>query len=503
MSRRDLRSTFPGWGGPIAAALVAACATAPRPVVEAPVVVAPAAPVVAAPVVEEPAETDETPSLEELARLSREDKVREEQRLAAEKALREADELRLKALEAKVGPFFDQAFEALSEGRDADAEAAYARAVAAAPEAFAAHANLGVLLERRGETERALASYARALELRPDYAEASENLVRLLLRLGRTDEADRGLRQRIRRFPRAVSLRNQLVRVLLAAGRADEAETEAKRILKVDERNTDAMLHLATLWYGQRKYELARTVLDNARQVDPNDPAVWNLLAFCQLALEQRPLALESLRKAAELREDFPEAHNNLGALLAGTNDCDGAIRELELALRHAPASAEVRLNLGNAYRCARRFADARTQYEKALALDAGLSDAWFNLAILHLDSDLPGPEGKPLEKVARLKRSLDALERYRRAGGDDPRLGRYGDEAKKAVEREQSRLTRLADAQRRSDEKAKKEADRQRLADEKAKAEAAKRRAAFEARKVAHRGEVEDDGFFAAGRSP
>jgi Tfp pilus assembly protein PilF len=446
-------------------------------------------------------ESDETPSLEELARLSREDREREEKRLAAEKAAREADELRLKALEAKVGPFFDEAYAALRDGDENAAEAAYRKATAAAPEAFAAHLNLGVLAERRGRTDEARAAYEKALSIRPDYAEASENLVRLLVRQGRGDEAESGLRQRIRRFPRSIALRNQYVRVLLALGRAAEAETEAKRVLKVDERNTDAMLHLASLWYGQKKYELARTVLDNARQVDPNDPAVWNLLAFCQLALEQRPLALESLRKASALREDFPEAHNNHGALLAEMNDCDGAIRELELAARHAPDSADVRVNLGNAYRCARRFGDARTQYERALALDPKLADPWFDLAILQLDGEVPSADGKVPEKLERLKASLAAFDRYRQAGGDDARLSRYADEAKKGVEREEARLVRVAESKRRSDEKAKKEAERLRLAEERAKEEAAKRRAAFEAKKVAHRGEIEDDGFFAPAR--
>jgi tetratricopeptide (TPR) repeat protein len=503
--RRESRKAISRRSGPSALAwlplLLAACATAPT-VRPGPVVAAPAAPARApAAPAEEVAESDETPSLEELSRLSREDREKEEKRLAAEKAVREADELRLKALEAKIGPFFDEAFAALKEGDETRAEAAYRRAIADAPEAFAAHLNLGVLLERRGRPDEAKAAYEKALTLRPEYAEASENLVRLLLRVGRADEAEAGLKLRIRHAPRSIPLRNQYVRVLLARGRDDEAETEAKRILKVEERNIDAMLHLATLWYGQKKYELARTVLDNARQIDPNEPAVWNLLAFCQLALEQRPLALESLRKASELREDFPEAHNNYGALLAETNDCDGAIRELELAARYAPEAADVRVNLGNAYRCARRFTDARTQYERALALDAKLSDPWFDLAILQLDGEVPGTDGKVPEKLDRLKASLAAFERYRQAGGDDPRLGRYADEAKKGVEREEARLTRVAESKRRSDEKAKKEAEKQRLADEKAKAEAAKRRAAFEAKKVAHRGEIEDDGFFAPAR--
>src|SRR6185312_8521953 len=108
----------------------------------------------------------------------------------------------------------------------------------------------------------------------------------------------------------------------------------AKKVLKKDERNIDAMLSLGEIWYEQKKFELAKKVLGNAKEIDATVPEVWNLLAFVYLALDLRPSALDAFRKASALREDFPEAHNNLGAMLNEANDCDGATRELETAVK-------------------------------------------------------------------------------------------------------------------------------------------------------------------------
>lgn len=412
----------------------------------------------------------------------------EEEKAEAERLRREAN--------YRVDGRLKEAVKSLAiDGERAALEALHALAKEE-PGAFVAHYNAGVLYERLGEQKRAIASYREALRIKPDYAPASDNLTRIYLREGDTRRAEADLRRRISAFPENLALRNQLVRVLLHQDQQDEAEAEAKRILKADERNVEAMLNLATLWHGQKKYELAKQVLDNAREISPDDAVVWNALAFTHLALGHKPLALEAFRRAAELREDFPEAHNNLGALLNEANDCAAAIQALETAVRHAPDYPQVRMNLGNAYRCAREFAKAQAEYEKVLELDPRASDALFNLAILHLDGEMEG-----VERLERLKKSVAFFDRYHAAGGGDPRLERYRDEASKSIGKEEDRLRRVAERERLAkeraraeEEKRKAEEERRRVEEEKARIAAEQRRREIESRKVASKGDLEDD---------
>lgn len=412
---------------------------------------------------------------------------------ASERAEREALAEKLKgALE----PSFSEVRAAVERGRLDEAVAILKRTVEKQPNAWAAFYNLALLSERRGHRDEAVELYKKALTFNPEYEAASANLTRLYIRSGRLREAESELRERIAKYPRNAAFRNQLVRVLIEQGgdRAKMAEAESKRVLKFDERNVEAMVNLGTIWFREGKYELAKQVLDNAREIDETNPAVWNLIAFTQLRLDMKPLALDSFRKAAALRDDFPEAHNNLGAMLNEVNDCDGAIRELEMAVAYAPDWAEARLNLGNAYRCGRQYEKAKAEYEAALALErqtgseAQASDPYFNLAILYLDGDMP-----ELSKLDRLTQSLAYFEKYQASGGDDPRTGRYVDEATKNLDKEAKRLERVAEQERRAEKRRLEEEAARAAEEERLRVELAARHARIEKLKVAGKSDIVD----------
>jgi tetratricopeptide (TPR) repeat protein len=346
-----------------------------------------------------------------------------------------------------------------------------------------AHYNIGVLHERKGEAEAAVLAYYKALEAKPDFTEASENLTRVLLRLARADEAELALRRRILKYPANIGLRNQLVRVLIQRGRLEPAEAESKKVLKADERNVAAMINLAAIWYRQKRYEMARDVLENAKENEPWNATVWNALAFVQTALDQKPTALESFKKAAELREDYPEAHNNYGALLNESKDYEGAIPHLELATKYAPDYADAWLNLGNAYRGRGELEKALAAYNKVLALDPKRTEPLFNLGVYHFDAAPPGKEEFPA-RLKRLETAKEFLERFRDAGGKEPRLDRYLTDLGKAIEKtrkdiereERDRVKKIEDERKKKEEAERKAREEKEAAEKKAREEAEKK---------------------------
>lgn len=333
---------------------------------------------------------------------------------------------------------FEQAVRLLEMGDLEGAAAAFESARGSGADLPWAGFNAGVLQERLGSPQRAAASYQATLDAFPGFAPAGQNLVRLWLRQGRPlDQVEAELKERLGRAD-GVALRVGLAEVLLAAGNNAAAEEECKKALKADEKSIPAMVALANSYAGKKRFELARMVLQNARQLDEHDPAVWNRLGFVELALGNRPQAIENFKTAASLRPDYPEAHANYGAVLADTDDFAGAARELELAVKYAPRSAGTWLGLGNAFRGLQEFEKAEAAYRKALELDPAMNEARFNLALLYLDVASPG-----LPALQRLEQGLAWFDEFEKQGGKEPRVEPYRKDTAREIDREKKRLVR------------------------------------------------------------
>jgi Tfp pilus assembly protein PilF len=309
--------------------------------------------------------------------------------------------------------------------------------------------DLGVLAERRGDLSGAEKDYRQALSLAPDQEAAWDFLSRLLCRQGRAQEVQQLASARSTASPSAPGPRNALAFALLQLNQPQAAETELKKVLKDDERNVQTMQLLSQAYFRQGKYELSKLVLENARAVDGADAVTHNLLGDTLLKLKQRPQALEEFRAAAQGRPDFAEARNNYGVMLVEASDFDGAVRELEAAVALAPDFIPARLNLGNAYRGKLELARAEAQYQKVVQLQPALADTYFNLAILNLDSELPG-----VDTGERMNRAIAYFKTYRDKGGTDDRVDQYLKDAAKGVEREQRRKEREKKDQLRKVEK-------------------------------------------------
>jgi Tfp pilus assembly protein PilF len=298
--------------------------------------------------------------------------------------------------------------------------------------------DLGVLYERDGQPARAEDAYQKALAAEPDLPLAWDFLARLDCRQKRPNAVEGMARARVQTSPSALGVRNALAYGLLCQNRLEDAATEAKKVLKADERNVRAMQLLAQVYYREHKFELARMVLENTKATDPNDPATLNALGMVNLVLKNRPAAMESFQKASALKPDFAEALNNYGAMLNDSQDYDSAVRVLEAAVQSAPDLVAARVNLGNAYRGKQDFAKAKAEYEEALKLSPNLADVYFNLAVLHLDADVAGQDA-----LARLNASIAYFHKYRDQGGTDERVDTYLKDANKGIDRENRRRER------------------------------------------------------------
>lgn len=312
---------------------------------------------------------------------------------------------------------------------------------------FLAAYNLGVVYESQGEYEKAAQAYYKALTKNPDLSPALKNLSRLYLRQRRVADARKIVDRYINTRPRNLGHRAVLLEVMLAQGRYEDVVRQAKELLRKEERNVDAMLAMAEANYRLGRFELSKAILERCTKIAPERGEIYYRYGLVELKRNNSSGALSNFEKAVEVQPRFPEAHNNLGVLYHEARDYDAAIEHFNAALRDWPDFKQALLNLGNAHKGKGQFRDAEVAFRKAIDVDKEYADAYFNLALLYLDSEVPG-----MEKIPRLQKAVDTLNSYKRVSRgklakDDP-ADKYIAEAKKAIEDEKARQELMRESQ-------------------------------------------------------
>lgn len=160
-----------------------------------------------------------------------------------------------------------------------------------------------------------------------------------------------------------------------AAGDFAAAKHEYEHLLHTDPRNRDALLGLAHLAAHQQNFPLARGYLQRAVDADPRDADA--LAALATLSAAQDPTLAES---------------------------------QLKNLINNQPANAASRFALGVALARARRHAEARDFFQRALSLDPGHPDYQYNLAV-SLDH-----QGARTDALAHYQAALELATRRRAA---------------------------------------------------------------------------------------
>ena len=147
-------------------------------------------------------------------------------------------------------------------GRIDDALAAYAAALAEAPQLAEAHHNVAALRLAKGDLSGAQASLDEALRLKPDWAQAHVALGRLCARQGKFEEAERA-------FARAVQL---------APGSAEALFLRAQALDRL------------------RRWPEAQPLLRSARVLAPDNEEIWAALRAHLLLFNREKEAFEDFR---------------------------------------------------------------------------------------------------------------------------------------------------------------------------------------------------------------
>jgi predicted TPR repeat methyltransferase len=166
------------------------------------------------------------------------------------------------------------------------------------------------------------------------------------------------------------------------SGRLDDARWIYETILRLDERNPNALNLLGMVHHHQGRHEHAAELIARAIDAAPSVPGFHNNLGTVRLAQRRSVDAEAALRRAIELQADFVEAINNLAVALMGQGRFDESMPLLARCLELRPVYPSARNNLGNALRAKRMYRQAVACYSDAITQQQDHVESWSNLAI-------------------------------------------------------------------------------------------------------------------------
>jgi tetratricopeptide (TPR) repeat protein len=253
---------------------------------------------------------------------------------------------------------------------------------------------LGDRLQKTGRLEEALTAYRRGLEIRtrrlepgdPQVAGSHVAIASTLDRQGRFAEEAAELRKALSILGKALGpdhpdLVPLLVRqrsAYMQMGKEAEARIFYDRELEIRAAARDDLIPLQV-----------PVAADHAAADPPPSPwtggTLWSehnvLGAGCY---QQRDFegALFHFVRAARLRPDLGEVHNNIATTLFAMDKLDDALVEFAEAVRLQPDNVAMRINLANSLAKAERFAEAEKHFRKAIEMAPGNAALYNNLAV-------------------------------------------------------------------------------------------------------------------------
>jgi tetratricopeptide (TPR) repeat protein len=240
--------------------------------------------------------------------------------------------------------------------------------------------NMGRVLLRAEDYEKALPFFAEALKRNPNYADAFFQIGYCLGKLGRYPEAIEPYRRAIRIEPDDIDTLNNLCVAYSMVGRHQEAIEACRQALSVKADLPEAYNNLGWIYHKLGRHQEAIESCKQAIRIKPDFAFAHYNLGNNYLALKRFDAAIESFKQAIRIRFDYAEGHLNLGAAYNQMERYDEAIASYREAARIKPGLAEAHLNLGMTYLRVGDRGSALEEYKILRNLDREQADRLFNL---------------------------------------------------------------------------------------------------------------------------
>jgi tetratricopeptide (TPR) repeat protein len=300
-----------------------------------------------------------------------------------------------------VGALFGEGVRLHQAGRLGEAEAIYARVLAARADHPGALHLTGVLDIQRGDPAAAVDKIRAALTVNPKAAPFHGNLGTALQSLGRFDEAVAAYREAVRLDPSYADAHNNIGALHEKRGRYREAVDSYRAALAARPDFVEALNNLGQLLRRAGEYKESVQLLTRAIELGAKDGAAYRALGISLARIDRNDDAIAALRKAIEIDPADHEAHNHLGNRLKHKGLAREAEESYRAALRIKPDYVDAHNNLGNMFYRVGNLEEAEACYRAALRIKPDYADGHGNLGIVHMGM------GRYADAVATLREAL------------------------------------------------------------------------------------------------
>jgi tetratricopeptide (TPR) repeat protein len=322
-----------------------------------------------------------------------------------------------------VSQAYRQAQDLVAKGDLAGAKEQLSQALSSDDSDADSHILLGYILGQQGDLPSALPHLERAVALRPESAEVHYNYGAALWYSGSKAKAISELQDSVRLDPSAGASYALLGLAQREQGDLAGARLSLERAIALSPTVAANFIDLGIVFLRQNQLDHALAQFAAGLNAASSEPApdwddaitglrnlhtktaradvhnVLGLLLGRKGASGEEVLA--EFREALKLDPKNPEAHNNIGLVLAQTGEDERALAEFREAIAIRPDYADAHANLGAALMMS-DVEQAIGELEKAISLDPTLVTAQFNLAEAYGNSPSHGT-AKQIEQLRKI----------------------------------------------------------------------------------------------------
>lgn len=166
-------------------------------------------------------------------------------------------------------------------------------------------------------------------------------------------------------------------------GHTHEARDAFNTSIRLDPKNTDAMLKLAELYLYVEKYEDAIILINQALKVNPYIGKAYFLKGMVYIETHDTGRAISSIQTSIEQDPNNYDAYIQLGLLFAGRGDAI-ALSYYDDATNLDPQNPESYYDKGMFYQFGGDYNNAIKAYQELLQVDSTYKNAYYNLGVIY-----------------------------------------------------------------------------------------------------------------------
>jgi len=317
------------------------------------------------------------------------------------------------------------------------AEQAFKEAVARDPKSVQAHTALAQFYALTGDLGRTEEELKTAADLSPNGSLPRMQLADFYIRTGKRDPAKAVLTDITAKDPEYLPAWRRLAEIALVEGRYDESVARVERVLKKNPSDIEGLLLRGRIHLAKSETTDALTAFQTVVKLEPRLSTAHYQLALAQLQAGNGQQAKAELTEALSASPQFLDARLLLARLNMESGSVQPAVEDLENLIRAMPRLREAYRLLGTAYllrrepakatatfrkfaelaprdpqgpylvgvglRAQGKLADARSQFEAALALGPGFAEPLAELVNFRL------AEKDPARAVELVKKQIVA----------------------------------------------------------------------------------------------